>query len=309
MKKVMIVAHSKCGLFSPFVTEQAEALKVAGIQIRMFGIEGKGLTGYLKNLPKLKKALREFAPDAIHAHYGLSGLLANIQRKCPVITTYHGSDIHAGGWILRLSRLCMRLSKFNVFVSQLLLDKSGFKKDNVSVIPCGVDISLFHPIEKGAARKLLKRGFEEGTSYVLFAGAFGDKVKNSPLAEEVIKHMKEYGPVELLELKGYSRQEVNILLNSVDCLLMTSFNEGSPMVIKEAMAVGCPIVSVDVGDVKSLISGVDGCFVSGRSVDELSKCIRQAFGFGKTEGRSKLISNGLSQDNVVKKLLEVYDRC
>lgn len=57
------------------------------------GLQGKGINGYFKNLSAQKK-IKEFHPDIIHAHYGLSGLFANLQRKVPVVTTYHGSDIN-----------------------------------------------------------------------------------------------------------------------------------------------------------------------------------------------------------------------
>ena len=42
--------------------------------------------------------------------------------------------------------------------------------------------------------------------------------------------------------------------NSVDCLILTSFHEGSPNVIKEAMACNLPIVSTKVGDVEEIIN-------------------------------------------------------
>ena len=60
-----------------------------------------------------------------------------------------------------------------------------------------------------------------------------------------------------MELKGYSRPEVAVLMNAVDCLLMTSHSEGSPQVVKEAIACGCPVVSLDVGDVAEQIEGTD----------------------------------------------------
>ena len=43
---------------------------------------------------------------------------------------------------------------------------------------------------------------------------------------------------------------------------MTSFSEGSPQIIKEALACNCPIISIDVGDVKERIQNVENCVVS-----------------------------------------------
>ena len=74
--KILIVASYNKGRFAPFIVEQAEALINMGCEVDYFGLRGKGLCGYLKNLPSLKRRIKEFQPDVIHAHYGLSGLLA-----------------------------------------------------------------------------------------------------------------------------------------------------------------------------------------------------------------------------------------
>ena len=92
--RVLVVASFNKGHFAPFIVEQAEALKEQGCEIEFFGLQGKGFRGYLHNVPQLKQKIREFRPDIIHAHYGLSGLFANLQREIPVVTTYHGSDIN-----------------------------------------------------------------------------------------------------------------------------------------------------------------------------------------------------------------------
>ena len=90
----MIVASKNSGRFVPFIVEQARALEYLGCEVEFFGLGGKGIKGYLKNLPAFKEKIKEFCPDVVHAHYGLSGLFANLQRKVPVVTTYHGSDIN-----------------------------------------------------------------------------------------------------------------------------------------------------------------------------------------------------------------------
>lgn len=113
--KILIVASYNCGEYSPFVLEQAESTNELNIQIDYFPVIGKGFRGYLSNRKKLLKKIGEYRPDVIHAHYGLSGLLANLQRGVPVVTTFHGSDIHSGGILLLLSKICMRLSAFVIF--------------------------------------------------------------------------------------------------------------------------------------------------------------------------------------------------
>lgn len=120
--KVLIVANKNSGSFSSFVIEQGSSIAYEGAEVEYFGVIGKGWTGYLSCRKKLIKKIEECKPDLIHAHYGLCGLLANLQRKVPVVTTFHGSDIQSSTMIRCLSRLAMYLSKYNIFVLKSMLE-------------------------------------------------------------------------------------------------------------------------------------------------------------------------------------------
>ena len=125
--KILIVASYNKNKFAPFIVEQAEALKRVGCEIDYFGVVGKGIKGYLSAFSVLRKKIKSFKPDVIHAHYGLSGLLANLQRKVSVVTTYHGSDINLPN-VLRISKIAMILSAWNIFVSQKMLKLLNLRK-------------------------------------------------------------------------------------------------------------------------------------------------------------------------------------
>ena len=299
--RILVVARYKERGFAPFVTEQFSALQEAGIECRFFPIRSNGIKGYLLALPELNRAINDFCPDVIHAHYGICGLFANLQRRIPVVTTYHGSDINKSV-ILKLSKISIKFSSFNVFVSQRSIDLAQPKKD-FALIPCGINLDDYPIMDKCAARSIMK--FDPQVKYVLFAGAFNNKVKNAHLAKDVVSFFEE---VKLLELKNYSRQQVAVLLQAVDALLMTSISEGSPQVIKEAMACGCPIVAVNVGDVKERLCGIEGCYViDSRNVCEIAESLRAAFSFNRrTSGRERIIADGLENSQVVKSLVEIY---
>lgn len=290
---------------APFVGEQADALLDLGVDYQLFRIYGKGVRGYLEELKPLKERIEIYKPDIVHAHFGLCGLLANLQRKVPVVTTYHGSDINDPE-VLRFSKMAMRLSAWNVFVSRKTMEIAKPKR-KFTLLPCGVDLGDLQLTEKHAARQ--KMQWADNKKHVLFAGAFDNAVKNAPLAKEAVALLQDDN-VELLELKGYTREEVTLLMCAADALLMTSLSEGSPQVVKEAMACGCPIVSVDVGDVKERLEGVEGCFVAtSRKASELVGLLQKALSFeGKTKGRERLVADGLDNPQVAGKLLEIYGK-
>ena len=299
--RILIVCSSNSGNIAPFITEQVDSLKSLGVEVDYFLVDQKGVFGYLSKRKDLLRKIKDYQPDIIHAHYGLSGLLANLQRQVPVITTYHGSDIN-NPKVFPFSRLCIMLSAYNIFVSEKS-KKISRQIHKQSVIPCGVDTRLFTPIDKIQARKELKLNIN--IQYVLFAGAFNNKVKNPELAQKAVALLSN---VELLELKNYSRQQVALLMNAVDAVLMTSFSEGSPQFIKEAMSCNCPIVSVPVGDVPEMISNIPGGFISTYNSIDIAKKLKQALAFAKrTEGRNRLIELNLDTASVAKRILEVYN--
>ena len=132
------------------------------------------------------------------------------------------------------------------------------------VIPNGVDTERFKPMSRAAARARL--GWPENGLRVLFPGNPANKRKGFPLAQQVIAHAsaKLFKPIETVVLNGVESDLVPIVMNACDAMVLTSHHEGSPNVVKEAMACDLPVATVDVGDVKWLASGVKGYFVGER---------------------------------------------
>ena len=315
--KILIVASYNKNRFVPFVQEQGEALQAVGCEIEWFGIKRKGIVGYLREIPRLRKMIREVQPDVVHAHYGLSCLVANLAtRRVPVVSTYHGSDINES-FARKLSKIAMHLSAWNIFVSQRIMDLAGALEGiKASLVPCGVNLPLpWSELQKQKVEQLTLNQWVESVldpnkKHVLFAGAFDNAVKDPELAMQAMKELKNKGVnAELIELKGYNRQQVNTLMCAVDCSLMTSKTEGSPQVIKEAMACGCPIVSVDVGDVAERTEGVSGCYVvPTREPMDIAEALRKAIAFeGKTNGREKILEYGLTNELVAKRIIKIYE--
>ena len=138
---------------------------------------------------------------------------------------------------------------------------------------------------------------------ILFSSAFSNPIKNSKLAHKAVNRLGFN--VDFIELKDKSRKEVALLLNSVDVLLLTSFSEGSPQIVKEAMASNCPIISTDVGDVSEVIKNTQNCYITSYKPEEISDKLNIILSRGKrSNGRNSIIR--FSNSNVADRIDEVY---
>lgn len=300
--KVLVVCSSNNGKISPFIVDQVEALNKLNVKTDYFFIEGKGITGYLRAFSKMIKKIKSFKPDIVHAHYGLSGLLSALQRIKPVVITFHGCDVNVPS-NRRLSKLASRLSCKSIYVSEDLAVLNNQK--NPVVIPCGVDLDIFYPMDKISVRNKLKLSLNK--KYILFSSSFDNKVKNYELANEAVLSLNDFN-IELLELKGYTREEVSVLMNAVDMVLLTSLREGSPQFIKEALSCNTPIVSVDVGDISDLVDKVEGSLVVDADVTAVANGIKKILSYeGKTDGRTKMLD--YNNEVIAKKVINVYKSC
>ena len=194
------------------------------------------------------------------------------------------------------------MSQVSIFVNSKQPSMINYTK-KPNIIPCGVDLNIFFPIKMSKSRKLLNLSLKK--KYALFPSAFDNKVKNVELAKKAIELTDE--KIVLLELKNLNRFEVSLYLNSVDFLLMTSKSEGSPQIVKEAMACNCPIVTVDVGDVSKIIGGTKNCYISEANPILLSKNITKVLNnANRTKGRE--IIDDYNIDKIANKINLLYQK-
>ena len=302
--KILIVCSGNNNRISPFVAEQVTSLQKKGLYLDYYLIKGKGVLGYLKNLPKLKKQLKNTKYDLIHAMFGLSGMLAVLQRTCPVVITFQGCDINRRDLRI-ISKLAMKLARYSIFVDDKLAKKAKIR-NKFSNIPYGIDFkNSFFPLDKQKCRRLLN--LDLNAKIALFSSSFDRVEKNYQLARKAVECFDNLTLIKLS--KNYKRHENNLLYNACDLLLMTSIREGSPQVIKEAMACNCPIVSTDVGDVKEMIKGTEGCYITSYEPVDVADKIKKALDFGgRTKGREKIQSLSLDSDSIAKKIIVLYKK-
>lgn len=236
----------------------------------------KGKLEYLKSIFSIPQQIRKGKYDVIHIHYGLSALfMLFFKPRSKVFLTLHGADI----LIKQKKRIQVLLTKKivhkvnKVFILNKEMEEiADTLHINYEMLPCGVNIDFFKP--NGHHKK------ETKSKLVVFPGSPQVEVKNFPLFQQTIQELSKTcnEKVDFACIQNMSRAAVKDLLNKADCLLMTSISEGSPQVIKEALACGLPVVSVPVGDVKNMIEGVPYCYISKTySPEELSHLVLQAF--------------------------------
>lgn len=286
--------------------EQVDALRSLGHDVQYVTAKKGGIGGYVELYRNLRKAVREIQPDIVHAHYGICGLIANLQRQVPVVVTYPGSDINDKR-IRPISVMAMRLSKYNLFMSKRQIAKVQryAKPEKTEIVRYGILSELFVEQDKAKARKAM--GLDADKKYVLFSSKFTRLGKDPELAKAAVALVDN---AELLPLTGgYTKEEMVSLMNAVDAAIVTSKSEGSPQFTKEVMACGCPIVSVDVGDVAEQVEGLDGCYIAKtREPEELAELLKKAIAFGKTKGHQHILDMRLDNVQVAERIIEIYER-
>jgi glycosyltransferase involved in cell wall biosynthesis len=181
------------------------------------------------------------------------------------------------------------------------------KKLHISLIPNGVDINKFKQIDKEEALKHIL--FDPKKKHIVFISHPERKVKNYSLAESSVRLLKD-SSIELHSIHGISSDELVYYYNGADLMVLTSFHEGSPNVIKEAMACNCPIVATDVGDIKWVIGKTNGCFIAGFDSNDFSKKIIDALNctssYRQPNGLKRIIELGLDSESIAKRIIELY---
>jgi glycosyltransferase involved in cell wall biosynthesis len=317
--KILFVYSNNGNLGSSIVLSQARSLKEMNIDLDYYPIDNKGFFGYIKHILILRSYLRNSRFSIIHAHYGLCGLVALFSRKREkIIVSFMGDDLLGStGNHCEVTLFSKILIMINTYFSRWFYDISIVKsqemlkvlKNNKKaiVLPNGVDLEIFKPVEKTLAMQ--KANFVEDKFNIIFVADDGRKEKNFPLAMNAVRLIKNYAS-KLHVLKNVPVNDLSYYYSAADVLIMTSFHEGSPNVIKEAMACNCPIVSTDVGDISYVIGNTEGCYITSFDPIDISNKIILAMEFSRdhirTKGREQLFQLGLRRENIATEIIRIY---
>jgi len=298
------------------VKNQGKSLVSASIDVSYFLIKGKGFLGYLRNIFILKRFLKKNHFDIIHAHYSLTGWVTVLTfPKSPVIVSYMGCDTYGDynekgrhKWssiFIILSAFLLQPFVKAIIVKSENLGKYVYFKKKLHIIPNGIDLELFNPDKK----LLNTNNLNHQKHNILFLGDKFNIRKNFKLLKDASLFLSE--DVEIIAPFPINHKILPSYLNACDVLVLTSFNEGSPNIIKEAMACNCPVVSTNVGDVQWVIGNTEGCYLTTFDPKDVAEKISLALdysrGKGHTNGRDRIIELGLDSDTVAKRIIDLYN--
>jgi glycosyltransferase involved in cell wall biosynthesis len=297
--------------FGIHIKEQIEALKKYKlINSEVYFINGREKkNNYLKSIFKIRKKISEKQYDLVHIHYGVSGLfLLFFKPNIPVVITLHSGELYRKKGLfshLVQKKLTLSILKRSDKIIVLNDDTAASLekyKGKIIKLPCGLDLQVFK-----------KMSTNKNTDSILigFPGNKARKEKNFKLFSEIINLLRKTNTIEIAEFHQLTRNEVVEKLNQIDLLLMTSTVEGSPQIIKEAMACNKPIVSTNVGDVKDLLKGVKNSFlIDSYDPEVFIEPLRQIINLPQDQrtsnGREKLAKLELDSIAVSEKLYSIY---
>ncbi|HBY96121.1 MAG TPA: hypothetical protein DEP84_19560 [Chloroflexi bacterium] len=283
-----------------FVHEQVEGLRRRGNHVDVLFVDGPAnRLNYPLGYPRLWRRLSTQHYDLVHAHYVYSGLIARGQGQLPVVVSFHG----AGEMVGVEGRLCRWLAPRVdgcTVTSPEHYQQLGYSP--ARVVPCGVDLGLFQPGDRQTARQRL--GLALDKQFVLFCGHPRPE-KRVPLIEAAVRRLQTERPaVELIKAINRPHAEVPVWMQAADALVLVSDFEGSPVVIKEAMACNLPIVATPAGDIPALFGGSPGHFLVRQNEAEIAAALGWALNHGPTTGREAIARLSLSA--TVDAVLRLY---
>lgn len=313
------------GAMAP-TARQIQSLRELGLSIDVVDMQGIPKLKYLQVIPRFHRLARQV--DVIHAHFGYCGWLgrlasALLRERPPIVVSFMGDDLlgtpyNAEGDLEWFSKLMVRTNKRLASKVDQVIVKSQEMANVIApapstVIPNGVDFSVFAPFNRQLARRELELPLDR--KMVLFPGDPNNPRKGHRLASAAVEFASHQlgEPIDLVPLWGVDPQQVAVYMNACNMMCMTSLIEGSPNVVKEAMACNLPIIGVHVGDVAEMLDGVAGCAVCQRDPREIGAKLADGLSHqfsqeGPSDGRQTLLRRGLDLESVARRVVTIYEK-
>jgi glycosyltransferase involved in cell wall biosynthesis len=297
------------------IQAQMESLRPLGVKYDVLFINGRqSSANYVRSIFEVRRRVAAVPYDLIYAHFGLSGWVARFQRKAPLVVKFMGDDVLGQFDVRGRLTLVGRIFRISSFVLARHVDaaivmsegmKSRLRLETAFVVPTGVNLDLFRPIDPKEARRSL--GLDAAKKYVLFPYGPDRVSKRLDLVQQAVRLAQaELPELEILQVFGVPQEQIPLYYNAADVLVLLSESEGSPNAVKEALAVNLPVISADVGDAVDLIGGSEGNYVVPRNpkivAEKLVEACRRG---GRTRSRER--AEEFSMEAMARKVFEVCE--
>jgi glycosyltransferase involved in cell wall biosynthesis len=289
-----LLAHGEIGPHEASLEELVQASGIPSCRIPGLGRRVSAF-GDLRALYSLVRLVFRFRPDVIHTHTAKAGTLGraaalaynlcrNRQTRCLVVHTFHGHVLHGyfgtlGSALVRsIERLLARVTDCVFVLSPRQREELSERfriasADRLHIVPLGLELESLTRLAVDSRE--LPREVVFG-----YVGRFVP-IKNLPLLIEAFAVVHQsvpqtrllmvgdgesrnlietlvarHGLESAVDISGW-RNDLPDLYRSIDVLVLTSLNEGTPVAVIEAMAAALPVVATDVGGVSDLVRDVE----------------------------------------------------
>lgn len=326
--KVLVVTNmypsKNYPFYGIFVKEQIESLRKEGVTVDVVFINGKeNRLNYFTCIKTLLNKNKSNYYDIIHAHhtyciYPIKIVKIMTHLKTPVILTFHEGEVHRTDKLKikdidlikrlvfskKIKKIALNMVDGIIAVQQELIEALNFR-GQYQIIPCGVDLDLFHPMKKEQCRKEFNLPIDKK---IIFFPASPDNInKGVDILREAITYL-DRKDIYLLVAGDIRHEDMPSYMCASDLVVQLSNYEASPMILKEALAVNVPVLFTGVGDVKSTVGNTIGCFLCERTPKDVALKLEIAINYkSQSEGRKRIIEAGLGLSDIAKKIIKVYE--
>lgn len=323
--RVLVVTSLYLSGHGNWVAEQVRSLRDLGLHVDVLFFDTKrSRLNYVLSIPAIVRALRSRQYDILHTHHTYTFLDVLIARALariwvPIVLTNHEAEIldrdgrtlswhpssRLRNW-LGVKRYAARRADSVIFVAHNLATVMGFDGP-YAVIPCGIDLGKYRPLDRNWCRKRL--GIPEDAMVIFFPANPRNQRKRFSMAQEALTLVRrEVDGALMLTGGGITADDMPYYYNAADVVLQTSYCEASPTIVKEALGCEVPVVSTDTGDSREVIDGVEWCAICEEDAHQLARHLLAARGRRSRNGRQRLLDRELNLSQVAKRVVDVYEQ-
>jgi teichuronic acid biosynthesis glycosyltransferase TuaC len=304
--------------YGSFVKNEAESLRAAGVDVDVYFVNGRASKlNYLAMPFGFMRRMLKTQYDVVHVHHSYCGFVATMQSRVPVVWTFHEGEISSDVQMVKDDDSVKRLAYSKGFKRRIASKadqvivvaehlKHPLRRPDAVTLACGVDTARFSPMDSNIAKREI--GVDPDRRYVLFPSSPDRIEKRHQLAADALSlYRREHSAsdIELLCLDRVPHEQVPLYMNACELMLMTSAFEASPVTVREALSCNLPVLCTDVGDARTVLDGIDGCYIVEPDPDKIASVLAKALS-GNRRVNSREAMAHYSLESTAEKLIQIY---